>query len=309
MKDLVLNIKNVGLIKEASIKINGLTVIAGENDTGKSTVGKSLFFINQNSYVEAMHIFVDFRPENSLISFNRNEIDPANYFKSSNHFKSANKNFKADFNTTFIESPIQTNLFRLFSQLDTIQVDTPYEITYHPTLRDLYKKLKLKLKNKSTLDKDILVNNLKDIIDGEFIYVPFKELVFKRGNQEFDINSVATGIKNFGILQLLIKNNYLTKDSILIVDEPEVHLHPKWQLEYAKFIVELVKNGVKVLITSHSPYMIDAFEMYSKNINSNFYLANKKDNYSIIEDISDDLEPIYKKLAEPIDELEELDVK
>ncbi|MBE9563561.1 MAG: AAA family ATPase, partial [Proteobacteria bacterium] len=56
MNDLVLNIKNVGLIKEASIKINGLTVIAGENDTGKSTVGKSLFFINQNSYVKAMYI-------------------------------------------------------------------------------------------------------------------------------------------------------------------------------------------------------------------------------------------------------------
>ena len=66
MKDLVLNLKNVGLIKEASIKINGLTVIAGENDTGKSTVGKSLFFINQGNVVRTLRLFNDifyFQPQ------------------------------------------------------------------------------------------------------------------------------------------------------------------------------------------------------------------------------------------------------
>ena len=40
-----INIKNVGIVKEASVKLNGLTVIAGENDTGKSTVGKLIFAI------------------------------------------------------------------------------------------------------------------------------------------------------------------------------------------------------------------------------------------------------------------------
>ncbi len=306
MSNLELKIKNVGLIKEANIKIDGLTVIAGENDTGKSTVGKSLFFINQIKEVDVKKfeffssIFY-FLQKDAEIAFNGNEVIYKSYVSS--------KLLVNTFNTVFIETPIIINLFYLFSNLDTIQSDTPYEINYPYILRNLYKQLKLKLKYETSLDKNQLLNNLKDIIDGEFVLHPLKELVFKKGNQEFDINAVATGIKSFGILQLLIKNNYLTKDSILIVDEPEVHLHPKWQLEYAKFIVELVKNGVKVLITSHSPYMIDAFEMYSKNINSNFYLANKKDNYSVIEDVSDDLEPIYKKLAEPIDELEELDVE
>ncbi|MFK5970003.1 MAG: AAA family ATPase [Candidatus Marithrix sp.] len=321
MKDLVLDIKNVGLIKEASIKINGLTVIAGENDTGKSTVGKSLFYINHtlkstvgktvdiigknigffakpsNSYFE--DIF-DFPCSGIKISFNGNQDDFAD-----SDFKSYVDNA---FYTTFIETPIVTNLFHLFSNLDTIQNDIPFKINYPYTLRVLYKQLKLELKDETDLNKIEFIDYLKNIMDGEFISHSLKEIIFKRNNQEFGINSVAMGIKNFGILQLLIKNNYLTKDSILIVDEPEVHLHPKWQLAYAKFIVELVKNGVKVLITSHSPYMVEAFELYSKkeSINANFYLANKKDNYSIIEDVGDDLEPIYKKLAEPINELEEL---
>ncbi len=37
-----LTLKNVGKVKEASIQLNGLTVIAGENDSGKSTIGKTL---------------------------------------------------------------------------------------------------------------------------------------------------------------------------------------------------------------------------------------------------------------------------
>ncbi|HAI68938.1 MAG TPA: ABC transporter ATP-binding protein, partial [Gammaproteobacteria bacterium] len=42
---LNLTLKNVGIIKQAKIALNGLTVIAGENDTGKSTVGKLMFVI------------------------------------------------------------------------------------------------------------------------------------------------------------------------------------------------------------------------------------------------------------------------
>lgn len=38
-------LKNIGKIKESKIQIDGITVIAGENNTGKSTVGKTLFTI------------------------------------------------------------------------------------------------------------------------------------------------------------------------------------------------------------------------------------------------------------------------
>jgi len=40
-----LQLKNIGMIKEANVKIDGLTVIAGENDTGKSTVGKCFYLM------------------------------------------------------------------------------------------------------------------------------------------------------------------------------------------------------------------------------------------------------------------------
>lgn len=38
-----LELKNINKIRNASVELNSLTVIAGANDSGKSTVGKVLF--------------------------------------------------------------------------------------------------------------------------------------------------------------------------------------------------------------------------------------------------------------------------
>lgn len=40
-----LKISNVGKIENAIIDVNGITVIAGENNAGKSTIGKTMFAI------------------------------------------------------------------------------------------------------------------------------------------------------------------------------------------------------------------------------------------------------------------------
>ncbi|HFU4470520.1 TPA: AAA family ATPase, partial [Streptococcus suis] len=45
-----LKIENIGKIRQAEIKIDGLTLIAGTNATGKSTIGKSLFSIFNSFY-------------------------------------------------------------------------------------------------------------------------------------------------------------------------------------------------------------------------------------------------------------------
>lgn len=44
-KIMLLKIENLGKINNASIEMNGITVIAGDNNTGKSTIGKALFAI------------------------------------------------------------------------------------------------------------------------------------------------------------------------------------------------------------------------------------------------------------------------
>ena len=52
-----LNIKNIGKIAEASIEINTITIIAGENDTGKSTFSKTLFSLLYSLYDNKNNVF------------------------------------------------------------------------------------------------------------------------------------------------------------------------------------------------------------------------------------------------------------
>lgn len=43
-------LKNIGMLKNAEINLKNLSVIAGENDNGKSTVGKVVFCIKLKQY-------------------------------------------------------------------------------------------------------------------------------------------------------------------------------------------------------------------------------------------------------------------
>lgn len=55
--------------------------------------------------------------------------------------------------------------------------------------------------------------------------------------------NVASGIKTFGIIQLLLDADEINPGKMLIIDEPENHLHPKWQIDCAQLIVKMVKKG------------------------------------------------------------------
>lgn len=112
-------------------------------------------------------------------------------------------------------------------------------------------------------------------------------------------------------MQLLLQKGVLENRNLLIIDEPENHLHPKWQIEYAKLLIEIMKKGVKIIINTHSVYMIQAIKHFSQKEENKsllnkvtFYLAEKQKNgLSKIVDVSDDLNKVFKKLAEPLREI------
>lgn len=121
--------------------------------------------------------------------------------------------------------------------------------------------------------------------------------------------NVASGIKTFGIIQLLLDANELNPGKMLIIDEPENHLHPKWQIDCAHLIVNLVKEGIPVMVSSHSPYFIQGIRFFAEREEINdlvkYYLAeNETDtDLSILEDVTDNLNKIFIKLSEPLNNI------
>lgn len=151
--------------------------------------------------------------------------------------------------------------------------------------------------NKRKNQTNLLLNKIEEIINGEMIFNENKEFVFQKGSFNIDTLNVATGIKSFSIIQLLIKNNWLSDDTLLIIDEPEINLHPEWQVKYAEILVLLQKYlNVKLYINTHSSYMLEAFDLYSKKYSiqskTNFYLL---ENYSS-KKLKKELTPIFKQL-------------
>ncbi|MGJ0329344.1 AAA family ATPase [Aliarcobacter cryaerophilus] len=216
---------------------------------------------------------------------------------------------------TFIESPLILNNHDLLiksqsglnlNKRNIERLGIPYTTLHTKDLFDKLKKISFSLFFDDDFEENIL-KEIQQIIDGNIIYDSQKrDFIYSKGQKNISIKNTASGIKSFGILQLLLLNGVLNKNSILILDEPENHLHPIWQLKYAKLLVTFAKNGITTLIASHSPYMIEALKRYSdiEDLSevTNFYLAED----SIILP-KDRLSDIFRTLEEPFEIFRKMD--
>lgn len=137
------------------------------------------------------------------------------------------------------------------------------------------------------------------------------QFITEKGD-DFPLREAATGIKSFVMLQLLLQKGFLDENTLLIIDEPEAHLHPQWIVEYAKLIVELnQKLGVRFLIATHSTDMVQALSVLKNTgVLSNslvFYLAKEveKNKFEFV-DCEGDIEPIFQVFNKSLDSIVQL---
>jgi AAA15 family ATPase/GTPase len=152
------------------------------------------------------------------------------------------------------------------------------------------------------------VNKIDRIIGGQMYYDrKEKDFVFKQEKMTVKPVNIASGIKTFGIIQMLLTSGTIVANTVLIIDEPEAHLHPEWQLKYAEVITQLVDMGVYVLVSTHSPYMIEALKHYSEKLEqekiTNFYLGSAGEHGTVFSDVTQDLNPLFELLAKPMRKL------
>ena len=86
----------------------------------------------------------------------------------------------------------------------------------------------------------------------EIYYEPFRG---QPSTGKFTLNQTSSMVSELAPIILFLK--YLVRPGdLLILEEPESHLHPAAQRQMARGIVRLVNAGVKVLITTHSDYLV-----------------------------------------------------
>lgn len=416
-----LELKNIGKIDKANVELNGITVIAGENNTGKSTVSKALYAVYNSFYEMEMKVEserqqsianafkpIRFEPQpimhrrlNIVLTLTNNLIDvyfqhpdiesddianiirnecknlrlelsmsqgelgmiaakihrilkiPADEIRGSIIRKMLVAEFSGQVINAYHNSPGEIhltgdskNIIILIDEDGEIRVEKLENTVFYsqavyiddPFVLDdygevLYSNFYIKKylnhrthlgtllfqhRDDELLANEIIVNSkLKtllskislvcsgDVVQDDDIYY-YRDAVSK---VKLSIENLSTGLKTFAILKTLLQKNVLTENSILILDEPEIHLHPEWQLLFAELIILLQKEfHLKVLLNTHSPYFLRAIEVFSAKYGSRekckYYLASNIGETSVIKDVTGRTEEIYSLLAQPFQTLE-----
>lgn len=131
----------------------------------------------------------------------------------------------------------------------------------------------------------------------------------KLPSDKLPVESLSSGAKTFYLMKVLLDNGTIVKNGTLILDEPEVHLHPAWEIILAEMIVLLQKEmQLHILINTHSPYFIRAIDVYSRkheiDEKTNYYLSFKEGSGSTVKRV-EYLTEIYKLLSKPLQILED----
>ena len=135
------------------------------------------------------------------------------------------------------------------------------------------------------------------------------QYVYHEGTTDIYLQNISTGLKSFALIERLLESGKLKQQDVLILDEPEIHLHPEWQLIYAEMIVVLQKTfDLTILVTTHSPYFLEALEVYTKKHGiankTRIYLTENDNNNFDINEVTQNTESIYKHMAAPFQTLE-----
>lgn len=199
-------------------------------------------------------------------------------------------------------------------------IDSPMALGENQSFRPHWNLLNNSLKRQNSYsDFDFTGNENLGLLNGSSNWVKkdnYEQFVYHRPDgKSFNLLECATGLKSFSILQMLYASGNLDGNTLLILDEPEAHLHPQWVVEYARLVIRLHKHlGVKFLIASHSPDFIRAIKHVSEHeFGSNvqnkvcFYLAESinPDSYTYqFKNCGLNISPIFKIFNKSLEKID-----
>ena len=192
-------------------------------------------------------------------------------------------------NTTWI-APIRTKPQSLYQSTDK---QYSAEGEHIPTiLRDIFDE-----KESMTSKRIIKLLDSFGKASGLFDTISISKLQKNKKNSPFEINFSLQGktlkISNIGygvsqILPILTEISRRPKDSIFLIQQPEVHLHPRSQAFFAEFLFKQFKEENKsFFIETHSDFVIDRFRLQLRKLKNNgihkkvhflFFESNNKGN-------------------------------
>ncbi len=124
---------------------------------------------------------------------------------------------------------------------------------------DFSRRLEDIAKNKSFIAKEHpeVLEDFSDIVGGEYAITQNDQLYFIPKDTQTKLTMVESSSVVRSLLDLSFYLRHIAeKGDLLMVDEPELSLHPENQRRIARLFARLVNLGIKVFITTHSDYIV-----------------------------------------------------
>ena len=287
--------------------LDNILLCLTETDNLAADLGTEIKYLIESEF---MNSICAFGTENSDITIELDDKDSRINFKLGND-EIKEVSIEADLehalkDATYIESPLYLHM------IDTLLASPTFlETQRRPAFRGMIPLHIKDIAEKIDSAKYVREEQIQEMkIDDRGAFV-FKDraLYYRKDGVLYPPINVASGLKSFGLIQILLETNAVNENKILIWDEPENHLHPKWQIALASIFVEMAQNGIPILISTHSPYFVQGIRYFAAKYEVgkyvNYYLAEKEEDSSlaVIRDVTTDLNQIFVKLAAPLNSI------
>lgn len=327
----VKGIKDLELSFKKNNKILDLIVLAGVNGSGKTTILESIkdFFNNKNvnydepkkSNVNLNIFFEEFEKKKikeAEKSSNNNKRPLWDFFSALQNYeiyiKRSDKHYhthiakKFDIPPKIIYVPAENKFEEIQTYSTTLSKEYKFINTINSNvIRDIPSYIATRRNYLATIEEDLtmkeVTNKVVNEINGIFSILELdvklkgfskdeKTLpIFENSaGEEFDINDLSSGEKQLFLRTLSIKM-LEPKNSIILIDEPELSLHPKWQQRIIEVYKKIGENN-QIIVATHSPHILGSVS------NENIFILYRNENGKIEAKTGDEL---YSSYGQPVD--------
>ena len=329
MKIEKVHIKNVKGIKDLELsfkkdnEILDVIVLAGINGSGKTTILEAIkdffdiFFDNKNnndndSEKSNINLEIFFEEFEKYSSYNLKRVKFLNTFhyeKSDHNTSSQNQtinNFESLAKIIYV--PAENNFEKVKTDTTTLlRISQFINIINSNVIKDIPSYIATRRNYLATIEEDLtmkeVTNKVVNEINGIFnileLDVKLKGFskdektmpIFENSaGEEFNINDLSSGEKQLFLRTLSIKM-LEPKNSIILIDEPELSLHPKWQQRIIEVYKKIGENN-QIIIATHSPHILGSVS------SENIFILYRDENGKIEAKTGDEL---YSSYGQPVE--------
>lgn len=295
-------LKNLNINFENDEKILDVVVLAGVNGTGKTTVLEVIYdyFENFQNDKNKINIELDLEEENYI---NQNNISKETYLN--NLIKDSIKKEKTP-KVIYVPAEInfqkvKFNLLALYKKRFLNKIDSYIiaDIPFYIQMRIINTANKESEKKLGNVRDEIIaeINGIFDILDMDTRLIGMSTetteilpIFTNLSGDKFDINELSSGEKQLFLRTLAIRM-LNPENSIILIDEPELSLHPKWQQRIVDVYRKIGENN-QIIIATHSPHILGSVKK------ENIILLDKDGEGKIVVKTGDEL---YDSYGQPTD--------